>query len=185
TFSTTSPISSRTISFSPLISVSIVSGEASAVLIRSLFTTIGRPLSRVNSIITNLLRWSYRHGARKVKKIKPKLRKCPRRDIIRDPIKSINAAPKKGPDASVPSRQQLPTVVRRWGHSRNRAANHRIQQGEPHVPGCLEQPLRGVCGEQPQQYGQQPFEDPPTVVFGVQDQLRRRRRCRPFTGRRP
>jgi hypothetical protein len=49
--SITSAQSSRTISFSPLISVSMVSGDASAVLIRSLLSTIGVPLSRVSSII--------------------------------------------------------------------------------------------------------------------------------------
>jgi hypothetical protein len=42
---------SRTISFSPLIKVSMVSGEASAVLIKSLFSTMGAPFSLVSSII--------------------------------------------------------------------------------------------------------------------------------------
>ena len=46
-------IFSRTMSFSPLISVSMVSGEASAVLIRSLFKTMVLPLSRVSSIIVS------------------------------------------------------------------------------------------------------------------------------------
>ncbi len=68
---------------------------------------------------------------------------------------------------------------------RKRAANHRIQQGEPHVPGCLEQPLRGVCGEQPQQHKQQPEHRAAAVVFRFEDQLRRGRCRRPFAGRRP
>src|SRR5579872_1767762 len=42
---------SRTMSFSPLIRVSIVSGDASAVLIKSLFRTIGVPFSFVSRII--------------------------------------------------------------------------------------------------------------------------------------
>jgi hypothetical protein len=38
-------------SFSPVMRVSMVSGEASAVLIKSLFSTMGLPLSLVSSII--------------------------------------------------------------------------------------------------------------------------------------
>src|SRR5271157_3991634 len=100
--STTSAVPSRTISFSPLIRVSIVSGEASAVLIKSLFSTIGAPLSRVSSIIAlKLLRGGYRRRAGKVKRLGKMKTKCPGWDTNTEEIKFAGTAPKKGPDAAV------------------------------------------------------------------------------------
>src|SRR5580698_853735 len=119
-------------SFSPLISVSMVSGDDSAILIRSLLSTMGAPFNFVNSIIAQFLCAGHRRSAAKLESfVRGGLRLSSAgqlREVIKFVLGRAEEESRCGDTRSGPS---SPAVIKKWALIRDGPQIHAFTRRNP------------------------------------------------------